>query len=131
MAKPVKGKSGGKAAPTDKIRVAKAHLNALKFNTAIVDASFEVPDEGFKVTKISATKVRIKGVGAGALKASRGNPQVVKAIANREWNRVVSLIPDEGGPTIDYTCKKKFDEFGNPYVTAKKEVVSKKTKTSK
>jgi hypothetical protein len=129
MAKPAKGKSGGKTPPSDKNRVANAYLNSLKFNKAIVDASFDVP-EGFKVTKISATKIRIKGVGAGALKASRGNPQVVKAIANREWNRVVSLIPYEGESTIDYTCKKKFDEFGNPYV-AKKEVVVKKTKSTK
>lgn len=127
MSKPVKGKSGGKTAPTDKQRVAKAYLNSLKFNKAIVDASFDVP-EGFKVTKISATKVRIKGVGAGALKVSKGNPQVVKAIANREWNRVVTLVPYEEGPIPNYECKKKFDDFGNPIIPVKKEVVAKKNK---
>lgn len=126
MAKPVKGKSGGKTAPTDKQRVANAHLNSLKFNKATVDASFDVP-EGFKVTKISATKVRIKGVGAGALKASKGNPQVVKAITNREWNRVVSLLPYDDKLTINYECKKKFDDFGNPIIPVKK-VVAKKNK---
>jgi len=127
MSKPVKGKSGGKTAPTDKQRIAKAYLNSLKFNKAIVDASFDVP-EGFKVTKISATKIRIKGVGAGALKASRGNPQVVKAITNREWNRVVTLVPYEEEPIPDYECKKKFDDFGNPIIPVKKEVVAKKNK---
>lgn len=124
MSKPVKGKSGGKTAPTDKQRVANAHLNSLKFNKAIVDASFDVP-EGFKVTKISATKVRIKGVGAGALKASKGNPQVVKAITNREWNRVVTLVPHQEGPIPNYECKKKFDDFGNPIIPVKKEVAKK------
>ena len=127
MAKPVKGKSGGKTAPTDKQRIANAHLSSLKFNKAIVDASFDVP-EGFKVTKISATKIRIKGVGAGALKASKGNPQVVKAITNREWNRVVTLVPYEEGPIPNYECKKKFDDFGNPITHVKKEVVAKKNK---
>jgi hypothetical protein len=133
MAKPVKGKNSGKKAPTDKQRIAKAHLNALKFNKAIVDASFEVPREGFKTTKISATKVRIKGVGAGALKASKGNPQVVKAISNREWSRVVSLVPYEEGPIPDYESKKKADDFGNEIVpnNNKKEVVLKKNKTTK
>jgi hypothetical protein len=130
MAKPVKGKNSGKRAPSDKTRIAKAHLNALKFNTAIVDVSFEVPSEGFKTTKISATKVRIKGVGAGALKASKGNPQVVKAIANREWNRVVSLVPYEEGPISDYECKKKVDDFGNVITSIKKEVVIKKNKAT-
>lgn len=128
MAKPVKGKSGGKTPPSDKNRIAKAHLNSLKSNTAIVDASFEVPSEGFKTTKISANKIRIKGVGAGALKASKGNPQVVKAIANREWNRVVTLVPYEERPISDYESKKKFDDFGNVIVPVKKEVVIKKNK---
>ena len=127
MAKPVKGKNSGKRAPSDKTRIANAHLNSLKFNKAIVDASFDVP-EGFKVTKISATKIRIKGVGAGALKASKGNPQVVKAITNREWNRVVTLVPYEEGPIPNYECKKKFDDFGNPITHVKKEVVAKKNK---
>ena len=133
MAKPVKGKSGGKNAPTDKQRIAKAHLNALKSNTAIVDTSFEVPGEGFKSTKISATKVRIKGVGAGALKASKGNSQVVKAIANREWNRVVTLVPYEEGPIPNYESKKKADDFGNEIVptTNKKELILKKNKATK
>jgi hypothetical protein len=127
MAKPVKGKSGGKKQPSDKERIAKAHLNALKFNTAIVDASFDVPGEGFKTTKISATKVRIKGVGARALKASKGNPQVAKAIANRDWNKVVALVPYEESPIPNYESKKKADEFGNDIVpTSKKEVVLKK-----
>jgi hypothetical protein len=126
MAKPVKGKNSGKRAPSDKTRIANAHLNSLKFNKAIVDASFDVP-EGFKVTKISATKIRIKGVGAGALKASRGNPQVVKAITNREWNRVITLVPYEEGSIPNYESKKKADEFGNDIVpTSKKEVVLKK-----
>lgn len=132
MSKPVKGKSGGKAAPTDKQRIAKAHLNALKFNKAIVDASFEVPREGFKTTKISATKVRIKGVGAGALKASKGNPQVVKAISNREWSRVVTLVPYEEQPIPDYESKKKADDFGNEIVPInKKELILKKNKATK
>ena len=124
MAKPVKGKSGGKRAPSDKTRIAKAYLNSLKFNKAIVDASFDVP-EGFKTVKISATKIRIKGVGAGALKASKGNPQVVKAITNREWNRVVTLVPHQEGPIPNYECKKKFDDFGNEIVSVKKEVAKK------
>ena len=127
MAKPAKGKNSGKRAPSDKTRIANAYLNSLKFNKAIVDTSFDVP-EGFKVTKISATKVRIKGVGAGALKASKGNPQVVKAITNREWNRVVTLVPYEEGPIPNYECKKKFDDFGNPIIPVKKEVVAKKNK---
>jgi hypothetical protein len=127
MAKPVKGKNSGKRAPSDKTRIANAHLNSLKFNKAIVDASFDVP-EGFKVTKISATKIRIKGVGAGALKASKGNPQVVKAIVNREWNRVVTLVPYKEDPIPNYECKKKFDDFGNPIIPVKKEVVAKKNK---
>ena len=124
MAKPAKGKNSGKRAPSDKIRIANAHLNSLKFNKAIVDASFDVP-EGFKTVKISATKIRIKGVGAGALKASKGNPQVVKAITNREWNRVVTLVPHQEGPIPNYECKKKFDDFGNPIIPVKKEVAKK------
>ena len=134
MAKPVKGKGGGKRPPSDKNRIAKAHLNALKFNTAIVDVnSFEVPSEGFKTTKISNTKVRLKGVGAGALKASKGNPQVVKAVANREWGRVVSLVPYEEGPIPDYESKKKADDFGNAIVpnNNKKELILKKNKATK
>ena len=128
MAKPAKGKNSGKKAPSDKTRIANAYLNSLKFNKAIVDASFDVP-EGFKTVKISATKVRIKGVGASALKASKGNPQVVKAIANREWNRVVTLVPHEEGPIPNYECKKKFDDFGNPIIHVKKKVIAKKNKT--
>lgn len=128
MAKPVKGKNSGKKPSSDKTRIANAHLNSLKFNKAIVDASFDVPSEGFKTVKISNNKVRIKGVGAGALKASRGNPQVVKAITNREWNRVVTLVPYEEGPIPNYECKKKFDDFGNPIIPIKKEVVAKKNK---
>lgn len=128
MSKPVKGKNSGKKPPSDKNRIAKAHLNALKFDKAIVDDSFEVP-EGFKVSKISANKIRVKGVGAGALKASKGDPQVVKAISNREWNKVVSLVPYEEKLISDYESKKKVDDFGNAIVPIKKELVIKKNKT--
>jgi hypothetical protein len=132
MSKPVKGKSGGKKQPSDKERIAKAHLNALKFNVAIVDASFDVPDEGFKVTKLKSNFIRLKGVGAGALKASKGNPQVIKAISNREWSRVVTLVPYEEGPIPDYESKKKADDFGNEIIPInKKELILKKNKATK
>jgi len=102
MAKPVKG-SRNKRPASDVARLASAHLLMLKGDKAIVSKSFEVPD-GFKSTSINDKQVRVKGLGIQAIKqaSNKDRDEVIRAVADRNWKRVVTLIPREDAAPIDY-----------------------------
>lgn len=102
MAKPTKGNKT-KRPNSDEGRLKAAHLKALKGNVAIVSSSFKVP-EGFKTSKVTNTKIRVKGVGAQAIKqaSNKVREEVITAVAQRNWTRVVTLIPDEGSLPVKY-----------------------------
>ena len=102
MAKPVKGNKTKRPA-SDERRLKAAHLNNLKREVAVVHSRFSVP-EGFKVTTVSKEKIRIKGPGAQAIKlaSNKNRDDVVEAVTQRNWTRVVTLIPRETSAPIDY-----------------------------
>ena len=103
MAKPTKGNKT-KRAHSDESRLKKAHLNMLKRDKAIVSSSFNVPSEGFTVTKVSNKLVRIKGVGAQALKmaTSKNYDEVVRCIKERNWTRLSTIVEKKDNTPIDY-----------------------------
>ncbi len=105
MGKPVKGNKT-KRPPSDEVRLKRNHLLNLKRNKAVVSTSFNVP-EGFKVSKVSKNLIRFKGLGAQAIKLSKGNIEVIRAVKDRNWNRVVSLVPMETPISLNYEPKKK------------------------
>jgi hypothetical protein len=102
MAKPVKGNKNKRPA-SDERRLKSAHLNNLKRNVAIISSRESTPD-GFKVTSVSKEKIRIKGPGAQAIKLAthKNREDVIQAVAQRNWTRVVTLIPMETAAPIDY-----------------------------
>ena len=103
MAKPVKGNKSKRPA-SDESRLKKAHLNMLKRNKAIVSSSFNVPSEGFISSKVSDKLIRIKGVGAQALKmaTSKNMDEVVKCIKERSWTRLCAIVDKKDNTPIDY-----------------------------
>ena len=102
MSKPVKGNKNKRPASDEK-RLKTAHLNNLKRKVAIVSSRFSIPD-GFKITVINKEKIRINGPGAQAIKLASvtHKEEVIQAVADRNWNRVVSLIPIETPNKINY-----------------------------
>jgi flavin-binding protein dodecin len=80
----------------------------LKGDKAIVSKSFEVP-EGFKSTYINDEQIRIKGLGIQAIKqaSNKNRDEVIRAVANRDWKRVVTLVPREDAAPIDYKIESK------------------------
>lgn len=102
MSKPTKGNKT-KRPNSDEARLKKAHLNSLKRDKAVVSSNFSVP-EGFKITKVSNSKIRIKGPGAQAIKlaSNKHRLEVIEAVAQRNWTRVVNLVPMETLAPIDY-----------------------------
>ena len=109
MAKPVKGNKTKRPA-SDERRLKTAHLNNLKREVAIVHCRFSVPD-GFKVTTVSKEKIRIKGPGAQAIKlaSSKTREEVIQAVAQRNWSRVVTLIPMETPEKINYNVPEEIN----------------------
>lgn len=103
MAKPTKGNKTKRPA-SDVARLNKAHLLMLKRDKAIVSSSFKVPDEGFTITKVSNKLIRIKGVGAQALKMAnpKNYDEVVRCIKERNWTRLSVIIEKRDNTPIDY-----------------------------